>query len=141
MGDARPIVFQYGPDPEDDASMHDVEEPEPSDSEAGNMVVNDDSSSNATAPQQASPSATKTCRRRCARGLYACRRQRTAKNLERGMRAFTKMLLRYPLLMWLFYVQLLVVWSLEIWRQAINRPLAQDPVSRIESTVQAFNVG
>jgi len=146
----RPIVFQFGPEPEEElgADEDDGDGDPASDVasvEAGTAPAGP-SNPTGEAPQvdarAAMWGAAKKCRRKTVRVLCIWRRQPCAKSIERSLRAFTRMLLHRPLLLWLFYAQLLALWSVEIWRQARSQPIAsEDPANRIEGAFKALNAG
>jgi len=72
-------------------------------------------------------------RRRCWRTFVACRKQRATQSLERQLRTFTRRMLQSPVLLWLFYVHVLVLWFLEGWRQAVSQTLPMDPTGTVIS--------
>merc|ERR1719188_1411940 len=71
------------------------------------------------------------CKRRTKRGFTFFRKLRQAQSLERTLRGFTRKLLQSPVLLWLFYVHVLVLWCIEGWRQAVSQTLPLDPTERI----------
>merc|ERR1711920_421809 len=61
---------------------------------------------------------TKRCCRRSCRCINRCRKLRCIRCVEQRLRLFLQILSQRPLLMWLFYLQLIICWSLEISRHA-----------------------
>mmetsp|Transcript_10034 Transcript_10034/g.23622 ORF Transcript_10034/g.23622 Transcript_10034/m.23622 type:complete len:255 (+) Transcript_10034:1-765(+) len=122
---ARPIVYQFAPLPEDAEQV-----------QAGPSEEDDRGGE----PQSGGTlllawAAAIWCRRRAAQGLTFCRRQRLAQWWEQSLRSFTRSLLQRPLLLWLFYTHVLVLWFLEFWRQAMSAPLEADPSNRLQKMV------
>lgn len=134
--DARPIVYQFSPlgdegeEEEADASVEVVED--------GGVAA---SGSDGVGWQTRARNSVSWCKRQLGRGFRACRRQPCTKSVERPLKTFTKILLRRPLLLWLFYAHLLMLYVVEIWRQSLSRPRGQDPVARIENKMQAITMG
>merc|ERR1711920_754511 len=106
--DARPIVFQFAGADGADGAMTEVEDDmtEAEDAEAGG--------SNASGCSYK----TKRCCRRSCRCINRCRKLRCIRCVEQRLRLFLQILSQRPLLMWLFYLQLIICWSLEISRHA-----------------------
>merc|ERR1712129_685296 len=62
--------------------------------------------------------------------------RRTGSSVERHLRSFTRVMLRRRLVLLLFYLHLLCLWMVEIWRQAQSRPhLSLDPAAQIDKGV------
>jgi len=131
---SRPIVFQfdpllndgYGGAPEDAPDEEDPKAEEAGDSGAGGLSC-----------RMFVYLALVVCRRRTYRAYASCRRQRTTKTMERSLRQFTRSMLKNPLLLWLFYVHVLVLWIVEFWRQAVSQSMPTDPTHRINQLVAA----
>ncbi|CAE8713351.1 unnamed protein product, partial [Polarella glacialis] len=139
--DSRPIVYQFA---EPDAG---VEDPE-----AGSLGAEDEDGDfdfnhppeEAVSGRLALRGAALSCRRatrNVARSMVKCavkcRRQPLVWSLDQQLRWLTRLLLKRPLLMWLFYVQLLALWFTEAYRQAASAPLPTDPSSRLEVAMKA----
>merc|ERR1712039_399432 len=101
--DARPIVFQFAGADGGDGAMTEVEDDmtEAEDAEAGGSTAS------------GCCYMTKRCCRRSCRCINRCRKLRCIRFCEQRLRFFLQILLQRPLLMWLFYVQLIICWSLE----------------------------
>eukprot|EP00927_Polykrikos_kofoidii_P000555 TRINITY_DN10205_c0_g1_i4.p1 TRINITY_DN10205_c0_g1~~TRINITY_DN10205_c0_g1_i4.p1 ORF type:complete len:752 (+),score=199.05 TRINITY_DN10205_c0_g1_i4:249-2504(+) len=111
---ARPIVYQYGPMPGDDVGS-----------------AGDDDEDDEQAPA-ANPTGDQLnfgvkallllrgffliSRRRTFRVLSKCRKTSPAIAVEKSLRSFTKQLLTRPFMLWLFYIHLVVLWIMAIWR-------------------------
>jgi len=81
--------------------------------------------------------AIRRCPRRTMRCLAACRRQHFVGLAEKQLRSFTRQMLQRPLLLWLFYIHVAVIWTVEIYRQAVNRSISSDPATQLEKVVAA----
>lgn len=127
----RPIVFQFGPGPPD-------EEADES-SVADDAGLDGDGASAAAVRLSQMGVLSLVCffagrvHRRLGRAFALFRRQTLAQSLERSLKHFTKSLLQRPVLLWLFYSHLLVLWLIEFWRQAVSAPSALDPTNRLEA--------
>jgi len=127
----RPIVYQFTPP---DAGIE--EDPDQPDEEEGTIEEDDE----ATGAKRVCLMVVGGCRavgRRTKQGVVLCRKQKLIWSLEQQLRWLTRELLKRPMLMWLFYAQLLWLWGMEIWRQALSKPLATDPSTSLEVAVQA----
>merc|ERR1712110_800131 len=121
----RPIVYQYpGTDAEDDASNEDSLD---NDNEYGledaMEAIDGKDLSIASQFRRTAKHATRHARRT----LRKCRRQQYVHHVEKWLRWFTRLLLTRPGLLWIFYIQLMLLWFIEIWRQAMSRTLSNDP--------------
>eukprot|EP00928_Gymnodinium_smaydae_P000478 TRINITY_DN10183_c0_g2_i1.p1 TRINITY_DN10183_c0_g2~~TRINITY_DN10183_c0_g2_i1.p1 ORF type:complete len:746 (-),score=237.13 TRINITY_DN10183_c0_g2_i1:48-2285(-) len=137
--DSRPIVYQFAPLPDDVENEEEEEDEAP---EAENDV---EASANARGVTGASGSAGGSDggarrpmagiarqRRAISKAVLQCRRMGPVKSVERSFRTFTIKLLRRPLLMWLFYVHVAALWTLEAFRQARSQAASGDPASRLD---------
>mmetsp|Transcript_136794 Transcript_136794/g.381322 ORF Transcript_136794/g.381322 Transcript_136794/m.381322 type:complete len:698 (+) Transcript_136794:91-2184(+) len=126
---SRPIVYQFGPLPGDEAEQ--------------GAAYEDDEETVVASGEGGGPrlrvllyAGAIWCRRRTLRGIASCRKQRLAQSLERSLRAFTRSLLQRPLLLWLFYAHVLALWVIEFYRQAVSQPLETiDPSSKLQRMV------
>mmetsp|Transcript_35410 Transcript_35410/g.90221 ORF Transcript_35410/g.90221 Transcript_35410/m.90221 type:complete len:458 (+) Transcript_35410:2-1375(+) len=157
---ARPIVFQFAPSPDeddiDDAALDEEEEEDDAAEEAPPAPLPLQGAMNgAEVPRRASNAMMRTdtgggiryaamaygacvwCKRRTKRGFTFFRKLRQAQSLERTLRGFTRKLLQSPVLLWLFYVHVLVLWCIEGWRQAVSQTLPLDPTERINQKMSA----
>merc|ERR1711974_370594 len=145
---ARPIVFQFAPAPDDEdeddeEAMKPEEHGEEEDAEQPVGLARVLTGKSAGGPgggaevAHAAPVASLLCgssvwfKRRLKRVFSLLRKQRQAQNLERVLRTFTRSMLQSPVLLWLFYVHVLVLWFLEAWRQAVSQTLPTAPTERI----------
>lgn len=147
---ARPIVFQFAPEPEEEdddarpARQDDVDEEDlaPERLAATGPLKQANArppGADAAAPAPAAAAvlgALVQCSKRSKRCFAALRKQRQAKNLERMLRHFTKSMLKSPALLWFWYAHVLVLWFLEVWRQAVSTQ-ALDPTERINQRMAA----
>ncbi|CAK0795472.1 unnamed protein product, partial [Prorocentrum cordatum] len=123
----RPIVYQFGPDEND-------------------PDINDEYDVEAHAPDGASRGLAAlsiaticcvvlaVCWRCIMRSLVVCRRQKPTQLVEKSLRHFTRSLLKRPLLLWLFYLHVMVLWAMEGWRQAALNSAAHQSSRRRRST-------
>uniref|UniRef100_A0A7S1LCE8 Uncharacterized protein n=1 Tax=Alexandrium catenella TaxID=2925 RepID=A0A7S1LCE8_ALECA len=122
--DARPIVYQFAPgDGADctDLSMEDLGRGDIEDStadEAGGAAGPNGSSSSGAGLQRWARRAS----RHAVRGAKRLRRQRHVRCVEQWLRRATLRLLQEPLLLWLFYVHVVILWVAELRHQASPRP-------------------
>lgn len=133
---SRPIVFQFDPLLNDGYGGAPEDAPDEEDPKAEEEAA-DDSSTNGLSWTMFLYLALVVCRRRMYRTYASCRRQRTTKTMERSLRQFTRSMLKNPLLLWLFYVHVLVLWIVEFWRQAVSQSMPTDPTHRINQLVAA----
>eukprot|EP00435_Cladocopium_sp_Y103_P044621 s1341_g12.t1 len=121
----RPIVYQFAPV---DAGL-DLPEEEPDDEEA------QASASTASTAYSLMQGGCRLAMRRCWRLWTLCRKLKCISAAENQLRWFTRRLLEKPFLLWVFYVHVAMLWFIEIWRQALAKPLAMDPALTLESAV------
>lgn len=121
----RPIVYQFAPV---DAGL-DLPEEEPDDEEA------QASASTASTACSLMQGGCRLAMRRCWRLWTLCRKLKCISAAEKQLRWFTRRLLEKPFLLWVFYLHVAMLWFIEIWRQALAKPLAMDPALTLESAV------
>jgi len=118
----RPIVYQFAPP---DEGLDPTEDAEPDDDEESQI-------STACSLMKGG------CRlaiRRCWKLWILCRKLKCMSAGENQLRWFTRRLLEKPFLLWVFYFHVLMLWLIEIWRQALSKPLSMDPALLLESAV------
>jgi len=120
--DGRPIVFQYSPNDGDIPIAPSFQDTSDDVLPVGQLTVG---------------TALLACCRRTARGCAWLRKQKLSQTVERFLRGFTQLLLKQPLLLWLFYAQLFVLWLVEFWRQAAGRSYSNDPMDQLAACVKA----
>jgi len=76
-------------------------------------------------------------RYRCAKCFLKCRKLKCTKCTELRLRTFTRLLLRRPPLLWLFYMQLFAIWIVEIWRQVLCK-VDNTPHQELKQPVFSF---
>jgi len=101
--EGRPIVYQFG-------AGDSAEEAE------GDGPYADEAAGEGTAAQGQAGVAARC--RQALRGARRLRKQKHVHRFEQGLRRLTRELLRRPLLLWLFYAQLIGLWIVEIQRHA-----------------------
>ncbi|CAE7948200.1 unnamed protein product, partial [Symbiodinium sp. KB8] len=129
----RPIVYQFAPP---DAGIDSPDEQGEDDSLLEVEVVSTSQSFSALGQHFAQSLA-----RRCFWFWQHCRKRRWMWGLEQQLRWLTRRILERPFLMWVFYLHVLVLWCLEVWHQALAKPLPADPAMALESAVQAARGG
>ncbi|CAE7553837.1 unnamed protein product, partial [Symbiodinium necroappetens] len=129
----RPIVYQFAPP---DAGIDSPDEQGEDDSLLEVEVVSTSQSFSALGQHFAQSLA-----RRCLWFWQHCRKRRWMWGLEQQLRWLTRRILERPFLMWVFYLHVLVLWCLEVWHQALAKPLPADPAMALESAVQAARGG
>lgn len=159
---ARPIVFQYsgGDDLDDEDVMEQVEAASAAAAAAaarralggfgrdregaasGGSLPDDFSGSEGRdaggSPLLVAYAAFLRCRQHGSHGFRACRRQRVAQTVEKSLRLFTRSLLQRPLLLWLFYAHVLILWMMEGWRQAASQSISTtDPARQVDRLFHA----
>mmetsp|Transcript_32450 Transcript_32450/g.69519 ORF Transcript_32450/g.69519 Transcript_32450/m.69519 type:complete len:781 (-) Transcript_32450:56-2398(-) len=75
------------------------------------------------------------------KAFVKCRKQPLAMTAEKSLRSFTRKMLQSPVLLWLFYMHVLVLWFVEGWRQAISSPVASDPAAGLEAEMVLSSTG
>eukprot|EP00439_Symbiodinium_sp_Y106_P029263 s2446_g3.t1 len=125
----RPIVYQFAPP---DAGIDSPDEQGEDDTLPEAEVVSTSQSLSAHGQRFAQSLA-----RRCLWFWQHCRKRRWTRGLEQQLRWLTRRILERPFLMWVFYLHVLVLWCLEVWHQALAKPLPADPAMALEAAVQA----
>eukprot|EP00929_Paragymnodinium_shiwhaense_P042196 TRINITY_DN21876_c1_g1_i1.p1 TRINITY_DN21876_c1_g1~~TRINITY_DN21876_c1_g1_i1.p1 ORF type:complete len:711 (+),score=165.85 TRINITY_DN21876_c1_g1_i1:78-2210(+) len=129
---ARPIVFQYGPLPDDALEAEDLEDEDAPPPEMSSAADSSASLWNFAYIFAVCRGGVLWGRRRCFRTLGACRRTGAGKQCESYLRSFTKQLLLNPMLLWFFYTYVLALSAIEVWQQAISTPTVLDPEAGLQ---------
>lgn len=124
----RPIVYQFAPV---DAGLDLPEEPD--DEEAQTSPAS--TASTAYSAYSLMQGGCRLAMRRCWRLWTLCRKLKCISAAENQLRWFMRRLLEKPFLLWVFYLHVAMLWFIEIWRQALAKPLAMDPALTLESAV------
>jgi len=81
-----------------------------------------DGDAEAALPNGQAPAVAETLHARAKRleraAVSGCRRKHGLRQADKALRMFTRLLLRNPVVLWIFYTQLLLLWSIVVLRQA-----------------------
>lgn len=136
---ARPIVFQFEPSESggDDAGEESPilvsAEDSRGDEEVGPVHCTEsfESVESGLSARTAVKTPNPNKRRGPSELLRVVRKQKHVGILDKKLRSFTRKMLKNPMLLWLFYMQLFFVWSVEIFRYATNMS-GPDPATVIQ---------